>query len=151
MLLHICLLKLYIFLESLSKQMWTLHFEVNFTLKCKLIRCKKAHVSLLFIRRTRRDRVLVWSCGLKTKKIRVDPESHDHAFKDEKNSSTTIQKVNLRGPQADRVWKFGQDRLPKETVRISQLYEAKSLNELIKVKCLFIYLKFDIYLDLIYW
>ena len=39
--------------------------------------------------------------------------------------------------QADRVWEFGQDQLPKETVRISQLYEAKSLNKLIKVKCLY--------------
>ena len=41
--------------------------------------------------------------------------------------------------QADWVWKFGQDQLPGETVRISQLYEAKSLNKLIKGKCLFIY------------
>ena len=29
-------------------------------------------------------------------------------------------------------------QLPEEIVRISQLYEAKSLNKLIKVKCLYI-------------
>ena len=44
--------------------------------------------------------------------------------------------------EANLVWKFRQDQLREETVRISQLYEAKSE--------VFICLKFDIYLDLIY-
>ena len=39
-------------------------------------------------------------------------------------------------------------QLPEETVRISRLYEAKSLDKLISE--MFMYLKFDIYLDLIY-
>ena len=39
---------------------------------------------------------------------------------------TDLHLLQVRGPQADWVWKFRQDQLPKKAVRISQLYEAKS-------------------------
>ena len=83
--------------------MWTLHFDVNFTKKCKLISCKRAHlVSLCFIRRTGPRP------SLKTKKIQVDPESHNHAFEEfeVKTSSKMTTPSNMKKIQVPRSGKL---------------------------------------------
>ena len=87
-------------------------------------------------------------------------EEFENKFKDERPCLRRVQKrvqnsgleiwtdlhLQVRGPKcgwlgtlADRVRKFGQDQLPEETIRISQLYEPKSINKLIKVKCVYIW------------
>ena len=121
----------------------------------RLLLHKKAHVSLRFIRRTglspskTRKASSMTTMPLKSSKMKASSMTTTPSKSSEtKSKSATSQRSDwvwnwdwsspTTSPrsQADCVLKFGQDKLPGETVRISQLYEAKSLIKLIKVKCL---------------